>query len=113
MLTLPIKKQWFDMILNGTKTEEYREIKPFYTSRFKNIWGYPAYYHEQHSIILRNGYSKNSEELLCNCSLAIRTGREEWGAIPNKKYYVLILHEVFNLTELKKLPNPKFVDIVK
>ena len=27
MLTLPIKKQWYDMILSGEKKEEYREIK--------------------------------------------------------------------------------------
>lgn len=25
MLTLPIKKKWFDMILSGEKQEEYRE----------------------------------------------------------------------------------------
>ena len=25
MLTLPIKKKWFDMILSGEKKEEYRE----------------------------------------------------------------------------------------
>ena len=31
MLTLPIKKKWFDMTLNGEKKEEYREIKPYYT----------------------------------------------------------------------------------
>lgn len=24
MLTLPIKKKWFDLILSGEKTEEYR-----------------------------------------------------------------------------------------
>ena len=29
MLTLPIKKKWFDMILSGEKKEEYREIKPY------------------------------------------------------------------------------------
>ena len=34
MLTLPIKKKWFDMIKSGEKKEEYREIKPYYTSRF-------------------------------------------------------------------------------
>lgn len=28
MLTLPIEKQWFDMIRSGEKTEEYREITP-------------------------------------------------------------------------------------
>ena len=34
MLTLPIKKKWFDMIKSGEKKEEYREIKPYYVSRF-------------------------------------------------------------------------------
>ena len=34
MLTLPIKKKWFDMIKSGEKKEEYREIKPYYDSRF-------------------------------------------------------------------------------
>lgn len=34
MLVLPIKKKWFDMIASGEKKEEYREIKPYWTSRF-------------------------------------------------------------------------------
>ena len=34
MLTLPIKKKWFDMILSGEKKEEYREIKPYWFIRF-------------------------------------------------------------------------------
>ncbi|WP_232297135.1 ASCH domain-containing protein [Capnocytophaga sp. oral taxon 329] len=33
-LHLTIKKQWFDMILSGEKTEEYRDIKPYYNLRF-------------------------------------------------------------------------------
>lgn len=37
MLTLPIKKKWFDMIVAGEKKEEYREIKPYYDSRFKKL----------------------------------------------------------------------------
>ena len=39
MLILPIKKKWFDMILSGEKKEEYREIKPYYTTRFANLLG--------------------------------------------------------------------------
>ena len=39
MLTLPIKKKWFDMILYGKKKEEYREIKPYYNSRFAKALG--------------------------------------------------------------------------
>ena len=37
MLTLPIKKKWYDMILSGEKKEEYREQKPYYTKRFVNL----------------------------------------------------------------------------
>ena len=36
MLVLPIKKKWFDMILSSQKKEEYREIKPYYKTRFYN-----------------------------------------------------------------------------
>lgn len=32
-LKLTLKKQWFDMILSGEKTEEYREIKEFWALR--------------------------------------------------------------------------------
>ena len=38
MLTLPTMGKWFYMILSGEKKEEYREIKPYYTSRFKKIF---------------------------------------------------------------------------
>ena len=34
MIILPIKKKWFKMIKTGEKKEEYREIKPYYNSRF-------------------------------------------------------------------------------
>ena len=33
VLHLSVKKQWFDMISAGEKTEEYREIKPFWVAR--------------------------------------------------------------------------------
>jgi hypothetical protein len=35
MLTLPTIGKWFYMILSGEKGEEYRDIKLYYTSRFK------------------------------------------------------------------------------
>ena len=94
MLTLPIKKKWFDMILSGEKKEEYRDIKPYYDTRFRNVWGYPAYFSEIHTIRFRNGYSKDSPSFLADVSLGIGTGRTEWGAEPVKKYYVLRIHKV-------------------
>lgn len=42
MLTLPIKKKWFDMILSGEKKEEYREIKEYYDVRFVSVFGLMA-----------------------------------------------------------------------
>lgn len=37
VLTLAVSKEWFDMIVSGEKTEEYREIKPYWVARlFQN-----------------------------------------------------------------------------
>lgn len=37
VLTITISKQWFDMIVADEKTEEYREIKPYWVARlFQN-----------------------------------------------------------------------------
>ena len=37
VLTLTVSKQWFDMIVAVEKTEEYREIKPYWVARlFQN-----------------------------------------------------------------------------
>lgn len=33
ILTLTVSKQWFDGIVSGEKTEEYREIKPYWVAR--------------------------------------------------------------------------------
>lgn len=94
MLILPIKKKWFDMILSGEKKEEYREIKPYYDARFRNVWGYPAYWGEIHTIRFRNGYSKDSPSFVADASLCIDTGKTEWGAEPGTRYYVLRIHNV-------------------
>lgn len=34
MLTFPLKRQWYDKIKSGEKTIEYREVKPYWASRF-------------------------------------------------------------------------------
>lgn len=38
-LCLPLKKEWYEMIESGVKTEEYREIKPYWCDRL--IGGFP------------------------------------------------------------------------
>ena len=89
MLTLPIKKKWFDMILSGEKKEEYREIKPYYSKRFANILAKNQPKYDFVYILLRNGYSKNSPTIKCLVNILTGYGKEEWGAEPNKIYYVL------------------------
>jgi hypothetical protein len=118
MFILPIKKQWFDMIASGEKKEEYREIKPYYTSRIAKIWcnNYHCgeYYKREEIkfieffkmkgqmdfgvVIFRNGYSAKSRRIVTNCSLRIGTGNTEWGAEAEKEYYVFSI-EKYNIIE--------------
>lgn len=109
MLTLPIKKKWFDMIASGEKKEEYREIKPYYDSRFMNAFGFllvggqmgygdaaPKEIRKPWPvpIVFRNGYSEESPEIICKCTLHFGKGKPEWGAEPGKLYYVLKIQEI-------------------
>mgnify|MGYP002511912445 CR=1 FL=1 len=101
MLILTIKKKWFDMILSGEKKEEYREIKPYYKTRFCNWFGIivgkegniirPCL--GDQPVIFRNGYSKNSPSLTAMCCVKVGTGKEEWGAEKGKEYFVLTINE--------------------
>ena len=125
MLILPIKKKWFDMILSGEKKEEYREIKEYYEIRFQNLFGaitiHPLYPPDNfldrsefellqgeavpeeikkdsvQEIIFRNGYSKDSKAIKARCRLRTGKGRPEWGAEPDKQYYIL---EILNVEKM-------------
>lgn len=101
-MILPIKREWFDMILSGEKKEEYREIKPYYETRFTNLFGMIVVhgklvpspflevpYTPVQIITFRNGYSKNSPTLEAECTLSLGKGRPEWGAKPGEEYYIL------------------------
>ena len=87
MLTLPITREWFDLIECGYKKEEYREIKPYYDSRFKEL-GVPTV------IRFRAGYSKDAPVIECRVIIAKGKGKEKWGAIPGEMYYVLSIKKV-------------------
>ncbi len=98
MLTLPIKKKWFDMIKSGEKKEEYRKINSYYLSRFDKYTPIGNLPPDEFTIILRNGYSKKSPSLKCDVTVKVDTGKEEWGAEPNKFYYVL---KILSVEEVK------------
>lgn len=107
MLTLPIKRKWFSMILSGEKKEEYREIKPYYDKRFMNTFGtiwigdklirspLPEIQKNRVQLVaFRNGYGKDAPTIWAECSLTAGYGREEWGAEPGKKYYILKIEDI-------------------
>lgn len=109
-MTLPIKKKWFDMILSGEKKEEYREIKPYYDSRFErylpNFCGLKIFPYEggtgfisvEDEIVFRNGYRKDSPKIKCKVKVKKGYGKPEWGATPGELYYVL---EILSVEEVK------------
>lgn len=83
MLTLPIKKNWFDMIKTGEKKEEYRALSPYYFSRLGKYQG------QKIEVCLRNGYSSGSPKINILCEVTMGSGNPKWGANENEKYFVL------------------------
>ena len=117
MLILPIKKKWFDMILSGKKKEEYREIKPYWNRRLINVFGRGLYIPETNTfvadtsedkylgkgkpqyVLFRNGYGIDKPTIKCLVDLERGYGKEEWGAEPNKEYYILKILSVEKLKD--------------
>lgn len=94
MLTLPIKREWFTAILEGRKKEEYREIKPYYSTRFRDlIINAP----KRAEIKFRNGYSGNSPSFVATVTLSVGEGKAEWGATPGKEYYILHILQIHDV----------------
>lgn len=100
-LKLTIKKKWYDMILSGEKKEEYRDIKPYWEKRLKNVFPM-AYEGEVYDSLLEsihffNGFcfSKDLPNFKIKFEgIEIAEGKTEWGAEPNKKYFVIKLGEI-------------------
>ncbi len=94
MLTLPIKKKWYDMIRAGKKLEEYRANTPYYAARFRKYEGEPV------GIILRNGYRLDSPAILAEVVPKRRKGaKPEWGGNPEETCWVL---QILAFVEVKR-----------
>lgn len=90
-LYLPLKKEWYDMIENDEKKEEYREIKKFWTSR---LCDGNKFKHFEY-VCFSYGYTKRRmmfriEEIVVSC------GNPKWGAENGKEYYVIRIGERVN-----------------
>ena len=106
-LQLSLKTKWFEMTKAGIKKEDYREINDYWISRLcysafsllqstsfnMNINGY---WYSKKTIEINKmtlGYPKSTDTerilKLEHKGIEIRTGNPEWGAEPNKLYFVI------------------------
>lgn len=93
------------MILFGMKTEEYREIKPYWIKRIAKEWNL---LNEELTIWEKgnemfksmpfdrieftNGYNPKSPKVILECKgIEIGTGNTKWGAIEHETYFVIKL----------------------
>ena len=118
-LQLSLKTKWFEMTKNGIKTEDYRDITPYWCSRLLLFNGKPRSQKDYEEFLNKNsidkligmidiellafkdfdknimtlGYLKRTETnkilKINHEEIVIETGRIEWGAEPNKLYFVI------------------------
>lgn len=102
MLIFPLKKQWYEKIKSGEKTIEYREVKPYWRSRFYNEIGF---FPEQTQVMkpipckLRLGYT-NIYLKACISFIEVVDGKNTDLAI-DKPVYAIHLIDVRE-SEIKK-----------
>lgn len=74
------------MIASGCKTEEYREIKHYWTVRLV-----PNRYD---AILFRNGYSKNAPRIIVELKdIFVGVGNKAWGA-PTERVFIIRLGRI-------------------
>ena len=93
VLTLTIKKKWFDMIKSGYKKEEYREIKEYWIKRLH----FDIYNTKPFDLVrFRNGYKPDSPTVIVELK-SVRVGKpktiwvDEW---QDKDVYILELGNI-------------------
>jgi hypothetical protein len=115
-LRLSLKTKWFEMTKAGVKTEDYREVNHYWikrlmTKKYNNLYPIeqeaidgilkhidPNYLVKNHSKkfdlnTMTLGYPKaNDNERILKIEhkgIELRAGNPEWGAEPNKLYFVV------------------------
>lgn len=83
IIHLVLKGKWYDMIKSGEKKEEYREITDYWRKRLE---GESIY-----NVIFHRGYTNKETMAFGVLRITKGKGRPEWGAEPNKDYYVIEL----------------------
>lgn len=119
---LVLKKQWFDMIAQGIKKEEYRAITPYWTRRLVGDWQNYQYRLPKlrgtylmpfgvDRICFRNGYQKNARQMVVEWKgLKIDTPNPSWfpeDGDPTEPLFALVLGDIISRNfELPSIVSP-------
>jgi len=88
VLHLTLKKKWFDMIASGEKSEEYRELKPYWHKRLNKSYDV---------IQFRNGYAKDAPRITVELrEIMTGLGIIPWGAPEGEPVYILKLGKIIS-----------------
>ncbi len=109
-LQMSLKTEWFEMTKSGIKTEDYRELTPYWISRLVNkpfsqmsltaerllsdLEACPnGVFKKFTHNVMTLGYPKKSDtdrtKIFEHAGIEIRNGNPEWGAEPGKLYFVI------------------------
>ena len=92
VLYLVLKKKWYDMIANGEKREEYRDLSDYWTKRIKN-WLLTANDRGLAVVAFSRGYTKAGMFFVCRgCSPSWKHRFPQWGE-PETPHFVIHLGE--------------------
>lgn len=100
-LELTLEYRWFDMIANGVKKEEYREIKPYWWGQFckkpttqenveKDLIPYKYKF-----VRLHRGYTNDTITFECQ-GISVGQGEVAWGAPRGRKVFKIRLGKEIN-----------------
>lgn len=85
-LHLVLKHKWYDMIDSGVKTEEYRNVTPYWTKRILGVDKIlapellrGAYEYDYTHVQFHRGYTNTTMIFKINY-ISIGIGKPEWGA---------------------------------
>ncbi len=91
-LHLNLRRKWFDMILSRVKKEEYRDIKVYWIKRVVK-----ACVEKTEKVTFSNGYTWNRDQFVIELKrIYVGKGKEEWGAVPGKYYYIFELGNIIS-----------------
>lgn len=115
VLKLTVTKQWFDLIKSGEKTEEYREIKPYWWTRLVQcgeIYKMDSYDEKASELLpisewkmlmakkythveFKNGYSKDAPTIINECKgISVGNPTQHGSQLFDKDVFIISLGAV-------------------